>query len=117
MADAPLIELKAQGTVFFSQLDEAAFFAWLEKLPCVSGFAGRGDILFIQVHVSKVDEYGLRDLLALFWRYGVDMKQLAAFDKQEFAHWFHNRNAYWHKSVFGSGKPGLRRARLPKPIS
>jgi hypothetical protein len=74
-----------------------------------TSFAGRGDVLFIQVHGSKVDEYALRELLALFWRYGVDMKQLAVFDKQEFAHWFHKRTAYWHKSVFGAGRP-LHRA-------
>ena len=96
------IELKAQRTRFFSQLDEGTFFAWLKELPCVSTVEGRGDLLFIRVIESKVDEYALRELLALFRRYGIDMKQLAVFDKQEFAHWFHNRDAYWYKSVFGS---------------
>ena len=106
---APTIELKAQRTVFFSRLDESAFFYWLKKLPCVSRFEGKGDILFIRVVESKVDEYALRDLLALFWRYGIDMKQLAVFDKREFAHWFHKRTAYWYKSVFGSGRLNPRR--------
>jgi hypothetical protein len=102
MTTGPTVELKAQRTRFFSQLDEEAFFAWLEKLPCVSKIEGKGDTVFIRVFESKVDEYALRELLALFRRYGVDMKQLAAFDKQQFAHWFRNRDAYWCESVFGS---------------
>jgi hypothetical protein len=91
------IELKAHATRFFSQLDEDAFFAWLKKLPCVSAIEGRGDVLFIQVVEPKVDEYALRDLLALFWRYGIDMKQLSIFDRPKFARWFHNADAYWYK--------------------
>ena len=95
------VELKAQATCFFSRLDEDAFFEWLKKLPCVSKFEGKGDTLFIRVPKSKVDEYALRELLALFHRYGVDMKQLSAFDKRAFAEWFHNSETYWYESVFG----------------
>jgi hypothetical protein len=102
---ATIIELKAKGTHFFSQLDESAFFGWLKKLqkcPWLSEIEGKGDTLSIRVVRSKVDEYALRELLALFRRYGISMKQLSALDKQEFAEWFHDRNAYWHESVFGS---------------
>jgi hypothetical protein len=110
MSTAPTIELKAQRTVFFSKLDETSFFVWLKKLPCVSSFEGRGDILFIRVLESKMDEYALRELLALFWRYKIDMRQLAVFDKQAFAHWLHKRTAYWYEPVFGSRTLNLRRA-------
>ncbi|HTS78866.1 MAG TPA: hypothetical protein VMG40_21825 [Bryobacteraceae bacterium] len=103
MTTARTIEFKAQRTVFFSQLDEDSFFGWLEKLPCVSGFQGRGDVLLIRVLQSRVDEGALRDLLALFYRYRIEMGQLAVFDKPEFAHWFHKKSAYWYKRVFGSG--------------
>jgi hypothetical protein len=97
MTTTPTIELKAQKTRFFSRLDEEAFFTWLEKLPCVSKVEGKGDTVFIRVLESKVEECALRELLALFRRYGVGMKQLAVFDKQEFARWFHNRDAYWYE--------------------
>lgn len=102
MTTATTVELKAQATRFFSRLDEDAFFEWLKKLPCVSEFEGKGDTLFIRVLKSKVDEYALRELLALFQRYRIDMKQLSAFDKRGFADWFHSRKAYWYESVFGS---------------
>jgi hypothetical protein len=96
------VQLKARATRFFSPMDETAFFDWLNKLPCVSKFEGEGDTLYIRVLKSKVDEYALRELLALFWRYRLSMKQLAIFDKRKFAKWFHDESAYWHKSVFGS---------------
>jgi hypothetical protein len=102
MTPETTVELKAQRTRFFSQLDERAFFGWLKKLSCVSDVEGKGDTLFIRVLESKVDEYALRELLALFQRYGISMNQLGVFDKPEFADWFQNRGAYWHKSVFGS---------------
>ena len=98
------VELKAQKVRFFSRIDERIFFDWLKMLPCVSNVEGKGDALFIRVLESKVDECALRDLLALFWRYKIGMKQLAAFDKKEFADWFHSKGAYWYKSVFGSRK-------------
>ena len=95
------IELKAKAIQYGSALDEAAFFDWLQKLPCVSGFEGRGDTLYIRIASSKVDKAALRELLALFTRYGVDMKQLAVFDKRKFSRWFRDERKYWHTSVFG----------------
>ena len=106
MTTSTEVELKARATRFFSQLDERAFFDWLKRLRCVSNVEGRGDTLFIRVVESKVDETALRDLLALFWRYGISMKQLAVFDKREFADWFQDEGAYWYQSVFGSRKSG-----------
>jgi hypothetical protein len=94
------IERKATGIRFASVQDEAAFFGWLQKLPCVSGVQGKGDTLHIRVVSSKVDETALRELLALFNRYSIDMKQLLVFDKEEFSHWLHDKQAYWYKSVF-----------------
>jgi hypothetical protein len=102
MPDATTVELKAQAIQFSSQLDEGAFFSWLKKLSCVSEVEGRGDTLYIRVLESKIDEHALRELLALFDRYQIDMSQLAVFDKPEFARWFHNRDAYWYEPVFQS---------------
>jgi hypothetical protein len=98
---AVALELTAQELCFFSQLDEDAFFEWLKKLRCVSKFEGKGEALVIRVLNAKVDEFALRELLALFHRYGLDMKQLSIFDKRGCAGWFHNKEAYWYESVFG----------------
>ena len=102
MSDLPeFVELEATGVRFFSQGDEAAFFSWLGKLDCVERYEGRGLTLFISVDAAAVDEDGLRELLALFRRYGVELKQLSAFDRSPFADWFRSEQAYWHKEIFG----------------
>jgi len=95
------VELEATGVRFFSQGDEGAFFGWLDKLPCVVQYEGRNQTLYISVKVVAVDEDDLREILALFRRYGVGLRQLANLDRDEFADWFHNEQAYWYKEVFG----------------
>ena len=95
------IELQATGVRFFSQGDEAAFFDWLKKLPMVENIEGRGRTLHIRVNSSAVDEDSLRELLALFHRYGIDLAQLIVFDREDFAEWFRHPDAYWHQEIFG----------------
>jgi hypothetical protein len=43
----------------------------------------------------------VREFLALFFRYGIDMQQLRCFDTPEYAHWFRATEKYWHGRVFG----------------
>jgi hypothetical protein len=95
------IQLEAKDVRFFSQGDESAFFAWLDKLPFVERYQGRGRILYISVNSAAVDENGLREMLALFRRYGIELKQLAVFDREEFADWFRYPQAYWYRDIFG----------------
>ena len=96
-----MVELEATEVRFFSQGDEGAFFGWLDKLLFVERYEGRGRTLYISVNSVAVDEDGLREMLALFRRYGVGLRQLASFDRDEFADWFRNEQAYWYKDVFG----------------
>ncbi len=100
-ASLTTVELEAVGVRYFSPCDEEAFFEWLNKLPFVVRYEGRGRSLYISVNSMAVDEDGLREMLALFRRYGVGLRQLALFDRDEFADWFRNEQAYWYKEVFG----------------
>ena len=95
------VELRATDVRFFSHGDESAFFGWLNGMPFVEHYEGHGRTLHIMVNPAAVDENGLREILALFRRYGVGLKQLAVFDKDEFADWFRDERAYWHTEVFG----------------
>ncbi len=65
------------------------------KLKCVSKYEGRDNTLSIEVQASLVDEFELLEMLALFFRYGVDRKQIAVFDREDFSEWFHNNKADW----------------------
>ncbi len=96
-----MVELQADSVVLYSRQDEASFFAWLQHLPCVVDVAGEARILHIQVDRQRVDDEALRELLALFHRYQVDMRQLRVFDERRFARWFRRRQSYWHDAVFG----------------
>ncbi len=54
-----------------------------------------------------IPDEDLRELIALFYRYKVDMKQLEIFLNNDNQAWFYEgKKAYWHKRVFGvrSGK-------------
>ena len=101
MSSKEVIELEANGVRFYSASDEAMFFNWLRNLSCVVQIEGRGLGLYISVKVSMVDEDALRELLALFRRYSIDMRQLAQFDLAVHAEWFRDPAAYWAKAVFG----------------
>jgi hypothetical protein len=95
------VRLEAADVRFFSQGDESAFFVWLNGLPFVEGYEGRGRILSVLVNSAAVDEDGLREMLALFRRYGIALRQLAIFDRDEFADWFRDERTYWYNDIFG----------------
>lgn len=95
-----ILELEAVKIRFFSQNDEAAFFEWIAKISSVKKFEGRGFSIFLYVDSETLSEEGLRDLIALFRRYNISMKQLSVFDRKPFSEWFHNENAYWFCEVF-----------------
>lgn len=98
------IALKITRLRFFSEGDETAFFGWLKNLNFVESVQGREDNIFVEVDHSAVDEESLRELLAIFHRYCIDMRQLIVFDSDEFSDWFRRTDAYWYKAVFETTK-------------
>jgi hypothetical protein len=95
------VTLEATDVWYFAPGDEDAFFGWLNKLAFVEKYEGSGRTLYITITCASVEEMALRELLALFKRYGIPMAQLAVFDREEFASWFRDPRAYWHREVFG----------------
>lgn len=101
-ASGKMIEIKAVGVFFFSHGDERAFLGWLDAMPFVERLDRSGRTLHIFINDLAVDEDGLRDLLALFRWYEVQgLRQLAAFDRDEFADWFRDKEKYWYEEIFG----------------
>ena len=70
------------------------------QIVCVEKYEGQLDVLNIHVNQDRVDEGSVYELLALFRRYGVDMKQLHVFDREDFAGWFRDPRAHWFKEIF-----------------
>jgi len=109
MTSSGMVELKVRPLSYLSQLDESAFFSWLDKIPCVLSYEGRGDTLYVKISNKKLDEYALRELIALLYRYNRNMEQLAVFNLKEFASWFPDQQRYWHKAIFKQLDPKKKR--------
>ena len=96
------VTLRAHRLSFFSQTDETAFFHWLGLLKDVAVGRGDGDTIFIDVHSNKIDDEQLRELIALFHRYRIDMRQLLVFENRSNKGWLRAKEAYWYEAVYES---------------
>ncbi len=93
--------LMCKSVSFYSQKDEDAFFSWIKRIECIEQVAGAGRELYMYLASDNIHEYDLRDLLGLFYRYDIDMQQLARFLNNENKKWFYdNKRSFWHKRVF-----------------
>lgn len=87
---------------FYSSHDEAAFFQWLQKNDCIDAIEGIGNELHLSIAADELHDHDLRELLAVFYRYKIDMAQLKRFLTPENKKWLYdNKKAYWYKRVFG----------------
>jgi hypothetical protein len=107
---------------FCSPGDEDAFFSWLEQIRCVRAVKGVGRELHVHVPRRKISNSCLRELIAIFFRFGIPMGQLAQFETTANAQWFRsNISAFWHKRVFGTeatpNKPLPRRPAKRQSVS
>ena len=89
---------------YFSSGDEDAFFRWLESIPGVIRVRGVGRELLIELRSVRISAEALRELIALYRRYGGQLRDLAVFENAGNRGWFRDPNAYWYRGVFGRGK-------------
>ena len=97
-----MVELECKNVAFYSPQDESTFFAWAQAIPAVVSVSGRGRSIVLAVKSESVPDASLRELLALFRRYRVSMRQLAKFRNTQNEPWFASPEAFWFRSVFGS---------------
>lgn len=87
---------------FYDEKDKEAFFEWIKKIDCIDKISSQDNELYLYVCADDIHDYDLRELLGLFYRYKVNMKQLARFSTNNNKYWFFdNKKAYWHKKTFG----------------
>jgi hypothetical protein len=92
-----MVRLDCSGVRFGSQLDERHLFEWAMQIPGVL----RWEQDTLVVKSLNLSQASLRDLLALFSRYQIPMKQLAQFIIAKNEKWFAAPIMYWHTAVFG----------------
>ena len=93
------MQLIARAVEYGSPGDETAFFDWLGAIACVGVIGGVGPDLLIPLTREPSDEE-LRELIALFHRYGVSLGQLAVFNRD----WLLSPDAFWFSGMFGSDR-------------
>ena len=66
-----------ESTIYWSEGDERAHFEWMERIPCVQDVRGEGRRVFLTIDENAATADDLRELAALYRRYGGDEAQLA----------------------------------------
>ena len=96
-----MIKLICDSVSFYTQSDEANFFNWLNSIECVQEVKGVGTEILLFISESEIQDEDLNDLIAIFTRYNINLKQLAQFKTNKNKHWFYsNKQAFWHSNVF-----------------
>ncbi len=87
--------------MFYSEGDEISFFNWIKSINCVKKSEGKGDTIVLHIKSFNPSNVCLRDIIALFHRYNIEMSQLKQFLNDKNKEWFfNNKKAYWHTKVF-----------------
>jgi len=95
-----IVKLVCKSVRFYSLKDEDAFFEWIKKIQGIENTDAIGDELYLYTP-SMISDDDLRDLLALFYRYKINMKQLANFLNDKNRSWFYEGvKGYWYDNVF-----------------
>lgn len=100
------VKLICKSIKYHSMIDEEMFFTWLDKIPSIRQCNGMGCEFYIYFKNSRIPDEDLREIIGLFYRYKVDMKQLKVFLNDKNKKWFFDQpKAYWHRRVFGAISP------------
>jgi hypothetical protein len=68
---------------FYTPVDEAVFYEWLEKIKLVKSYSKSPDGLIVELVDGPYEDNELCDLIAIFSRYNLDKTQFAAFETEE----------------------------------
>jgi hypothetical protein len=95
-----MIILECKLVRFLSELDELSFDERIQKISCIEFSKGLGDTLFLKIKSKNISDRCLRELISLFYRYKINMTQLAVFLNEKNKHWFLDQKAFWFKKTF-----------------
>jgi hypothetical protein len=84
---------------FYSEADELSFWDFARRIKGVRKIDGVSDEIHIHV-LARLSDASLRDILGLFQRYKIEMRQLRQFATARNSEWFRNENEFWFKKVF-----------------
>lgn len=94
--------LICKGVTFYTFMDQQLFFTWINRTLCIDSFTAASDELYLHLVAEQLSDEDLQELIGIFYRYKIDMKQLSRFVTEQNKHWFsEDKKAFWHRRVFG----------------
>ncbi len=90
-----------QPEYYFSNADEDHFFLWLTSIKAIKEIEGRTGSVILYLHNSFMDDNDLRELIALMFRYGLNMRCLQYQCNDINSVWLKDPKNYWYQSIFG----------------
>jgi hypothetical protein len=96
----PLVRLEiSQPKSYFSQRDANHFFGWLQETNFIKNVKGVHHSLFLTIE-GEIEREELYNLIALFTRYQMDLRELRGLCEKHNNKWFRSKKVYWHEAMF-----------------
>lgn len=97
-----MIEIRVEGPLFYSLTDEDYFVDWFEKIDALVSTAAELRDIMLYFHSAVIPDTDLRELIALFTRYRLDMRGLSVFLNDSNRSWLANPEKFWFAGIFGA---------------
>ncbi len=91
--------LKCRGVRYLSEGDELVFSYWLKNISVIKKIDYKDFDIYLTIP-KRISRRNLLNIIALFYRYRIDMKQLKQFLTKENKYWFHWKGKFWYKKIF-----------------
>lgn len=85
---------------FYSEIDNEIFFEWVNKISAIKKIYHRGNAIGLWVPTNRISRADLREILALFTRYNVNMYQCRRFLTKKNTRWFSSVCRDWFRNIF-----------------
>ncbi len=99
---AKLPILSIGPAVFYSDGDELALMHWISRIKCIR----EDSLVFDSRHIylkRRPSQSDLWEIIALFYRYNLPMRQLAQFENDANRNWFKDQRKVWYKRIWNKG--------------
>ena len=95
-----MIEIRASKVLFYSQIDEDNFLTWIKSIASIKESYGDVEDIILVFKDPFIPDFDLRELMSLYSRYDICMKDLKLFLNDENSHWFLDKKMYWFSRIF-----------------
>lgn len=85
---------------YYCYKDEESFFRWLESIEGVERAVGGPEGLTLHIGEAGLGRDDWADLIGLFMRYGIDMRELRVLLTPDHEAWLKDPQKYWHLNMW-----------------